>query len=110
MGHTVEKLTKHDKQSWTEEELEFLKQNYKILPCEEIAAKLNKTLYSVKLKRSLLGFRKIYKPVQVGEIFGRLRVVSEADRLYGEIGRIYNCECICGNFHKAVGAELRRGN
>lgn len=50
------------------------------------------------------------KPVKVGEIFGRLTVVSEDTKQNMAGNRYFNCKCECGAQKLIRGASLRANN
>lgn len=61
------------KQKWTEEEIEFLKNNYQKMTCPEMAKKLERTTRSVQHKYNELGLEK--RRAQVGEIVKDWKIV-----------------------------------
>jgi len=62
------------KQKWTEEELNFLKNNYQKMTCPEMAKKLDRTTRSVQYKYNELGLEK--RRAQVGEIVKGWKIVK----------------------------------
>lgn len=50
--------------TWTEKDVEFLRENYRILSIEEISLKLNRTPHSIEVKASKIGIRKTKKWTQ----------------------------------------------
>ena len=94
---------------WTNEEIVFLKENYKASTQEQIAQKLGKTKSSVNSKVVSLELQK-QQPVQVGEIFGRLTVISVSHKKDSRHLQFYNCQCFCGEVRCVRGSSLRSGN
>ncbi len=52
------------RRKWNEEELQFLRENYGVLPLEEIAEKLNRTIPSIKHKAERNGIKSVCKSEQ----------------------------------------------
>lgn len=55
--------------AWTEEEDDFLRQNYLEMPYDHIASKLNRSNRAIRLRRMALGLEPKYKRVPVNEHF-----------------------------------------
>jgi hypothetical protein len=97
--------------AWTEEEDKFLKDNYLTMPYEEISLKLNRTVFAIRNRRKLFKIQssKVF-PVQIGERFGRLEVLSETDRRSSGC-IVYICRCDCdGKLVYVNGHSLRQGS
>ena len=61
--HGLQKTNNHcgknkTKKNWTQDEIDFLKENYDILTQEEISSILNRTIKSIQKKMSYLGIKK----------------------------------------------------
>ena len=46
----------------------------------------------------------------IGNIYGRLTVISQSDLRYKDNKIKYNCQCICGNEIIVGAANLKKGN
>jgi len=64
---------------WSQQEIEFLKQNYGIIPTREIASKLGRTLFAVQNK-----VKKLRKKGELGHYSDKLPTLkcSETDKAY----------------------------
>lgn len=95
---------------WTNEEVEFLVNNYQSFGVNYISEKLNKSFYSVfskALKLRLTKTKKTANPVKIGEIFDRLTAISFSGNKNKK--RLVNCQCLCGNTCIVVAPDLRNG-
>lgn len=93
---------------WSEDELQYLKDNYKKNTSKELAKELGRTITSVEHKKSRLGLRvlKKYNPIEQGNIFGEWTVLyrSFVDK---RGNAYYKCKCSCGNTKEVRGTELK---
>jgi hypothetical protein len=96
--------------AWTKEELDYLHGNLEKTN-QEIADHLERTVSSVREKKSELGLKKKMENV-IGKRFGSL-VILELYSL-GKEGKQNNtyakCVCDCDNHHRAQLSEIKRGN
>lgn len=95
---------------WDEEEISFLKENHGILSAEEMSTLLDRYIKDIYYKTFTLGITRSTVPVSVGEVFGRLTVISISDkRGKNKNVRLFLCKCECGEEREVQGAHLRDG-
>lgn len=57
-----------------------------------------------------MGERMKYKPVQIGEILGRLKIINILEQRDKHGNKLFLCECTCGNKITRAGNILRNGH
>ena len=93
---------------WTDEEIQYLKDNYADMDNETLAKKLNRSKGAINVKSTYLGLLKNKKiKNEIGMKFGRLTVLNEVEPeiyIYNKSDkteklnrRRYLCLCDCGN-------------
>lgn len=88
---------------WTEQEDKFLEENYKQMPIEEIAEKLNRNHSGVQHRLSRLGY--VRDKAQVGDEHNRLKIENiYMVEKYGQ--QISLCDCLCKCGKKTIGQKL----
>ena len=98
---------------WTEEEIQYLKDNYADTDNEILAKQLNRSKGAINTRGNLLGLLKNKKTKnEIGMKFGRLTVLDEvepeiyiykkSDKTKKQNRRRYLCLCDCGN-KKVIG-------
>lgn len=94
---------------WTEEENDFIKNNYLIMKPIEMAEKLNRTVKSVWYRMQLF---KLSKPEpQVGDKFGKLTLVEKYVENNGRQNRTMGVfDCDCGKEYRGVLSQVSTGN
>lgn len=98
---------------YNKKEIQFIQQNYGVMPNKEIANRLGRTERSLEyVRRYRLGLVRPRKyplrpPITIGERFTSLVVVSlDHIRKYG---KYYLCQCDCGNRSVVLSTNLNRG-
>jgi hypothetical protein len=82
---------------WTEEEIEFVRQNYKSMTCGEMGEKLNRTERSVEHLSAKLN---LVREAQVGDRFNRLTIREKfIENKYNQRITFVICDCDCGKEH-----------
>lgn len=100
---------KKDWQPWKENELEFLKNNYKQYTRKELGILLGgRSKNAVQQQLCFLNLTRPCSPVIPGEKFFRLTVIKITD-IYKNDRRYWECKCDCGNTTLAYGSKLRSG-
>lgn len=94
---------------WTEEEIQYLKDNYADTDNEILSKQLNRSKDAIYIKSNNLGLKK--KPTSlVGNKYGKLTVISKSkEKLYGDRTG-YVCLCDCGNKIITTSDSLKSGN
>ena len=93
---------------WTDEEIQYLKDNYADMDNKTLAKKLNRSKGAINVKSTYLGLLKNKKTKnEIGMKFGRLTVLDEvepgiyiynkSDKTEKHNRRRYLCLCDCGN-------------
>jgi hypothetical protein len=96
---------------WTDQEVDFLKLNFKRLPYEEISLKLGRTISSIKMKKNTLNLKTGNQcPLQMGEKIGRLTVIKRTDKRASNGQAYFECRCDCGAIVEVIGTSVRAGN
>jgi len=94
------------KKRWTEEEIQYLINNYKIKPYFEMATELKRTENGVTNKCVRMGLI-VANPVKIGDIFGFLTVVGESSIKTPRGARQVMCECRCGTVKSIIAGNLQ---
>lgn len=93
---------------WTEIEIQFLRDNFELKSCAEIANFLQRTTRSVQHKFGQLGLER--SAPKVGEIWERLTIDEiEQEEKYGQNISYAKCTCSCGNKCKFKLTEIKSG-
>jgi hypothetical protein len=81
---------------WSEEDVQFIKDNYLNMTCEEIGKQIGRTKYSVQhVSRKLNLERPLPK---IGDKIGQLTVLEVFTKfIHGSNSTMVTCECDCGN-------------
>ena len=94
---------------WTEEEIQYLKDNYADTDTEVLAKQLKRSKGAVGVKSTYLGLKKRQVNI-IGNKYGKLTVISESkEKLYGNRTG-YVCLCDCGNKIITTSDSLKGGN
>lgn len=95
---------------WTNEQIDFLKDNHGKLTNAEIANKIGKSAGAIEKKITNLGIQKrAYKQDLVNQKFGRLTVKSFVGK--SNFGHYkWLCECECGNSVETYTCNLNSGH
>ena len=106
---------------WTDEEVQYLKENYVDTDKETLVKNLNRKIGTIRSKARQLNLRK-YEKIQLepGTKFGRLTILKEVKRIFYNWSskdgktctykhRVFLCECDCGNKKEIRASELLNG-
>lgn len=94
---------------WTEEEVEFLIDNYDKSDLDFISDRLKRSKGAIKSKAFQIGILKKRDTNLLGRKFGRLKVVKKTDRKqYGK--NVWVCECDCGGTIELNASTIKSGN
>ena len=101
------------KRTWTDEQVNILKEKYVTMPFEELISLLNKSKQAIKQKAHLLSLIKERpkQKIHANDRFGRLTVQDIEiipNRYGGEYGDI-TCKCDCGKITITISDRLLNG-
>lgn len=79
---------------WTNEEIQFLKDNYQQMSCEEIAPHINRTRRATQHMFGMLGLER--PQPQIGDTINRLTIIEKYEKKVGKQNKtVAICQCIC---------------
>lgn len=93
---------------WQQDEIDFIKQNYKTMTCGQMSIHINRTERAVEHMSANLH---LIREAQIEDKFGRLTIKSKfTEEKYGQIVTFVNCTCDCGNNHTLRLSSLVTGH
>jgi hypothetical protein len=95
---------------WTEEENQYIRDNYEVMSVHDIAKNLERKMELVRKQASRLGVKKFPKEKYIGKEYERLTIESfESVRTSGGMKIIANCKCSCGNKKQISFYKIKNG-
>ena len=107
---------------WTEEEIQYLKENYADTDDETLVKNLNRKIGAIRSKAFQFNLRKNEKlQLKIGMKFGRLTILKEVKpvtqttlskdgKTYISKHKVFLCVCDCGNEKEIRASNLLNGN
>ena len=107
---------------WTEEEIQYLKENYAETDGETLVKNLNRKIGTIRSKARKLNLRRNEKlQLKIGAKFGMLTILKEANpvaqtwfskggKTYISKHKVFLCVCDCGNEKEIRAASLLNGS
>lgn len=92
---------------WTDEDIQFLRDNIATMTHQEIADKLGRTKSAIVGKCEVHKIRKNKKPPKIGDVFNKLTVIGKP--FYQRGGAWVRCRCECGRETDISANVLRAG-
>lgn len=94
---------------FTEEQIQFIKDNYRKITAKEIGDKLGKTAHAIRRKAYLIGAAKTISDAnKPGDRFYKLILLEEVPAINGN-NRAWLCGCDCGTVKRIDQSKLREG-
>lgn len=102
------------KRNWTQEEEQFIVENYENMTNKRLAEELNRSASSIAGKKLRLGLKggavEDITAKLTGGTFGHLTVIRQSKTRLGKDKRVaWDCVCVCGNTTIVTTSELNGG-
>ena len=95
---------------WTEEEIQYLKDNYIKSDINLLSEKLKRSKDTIYNKAGKIGLHKHISDKFIGKKYGMLTVIGLTGKKSNFNKNIYLCLCDCGNKHEVTITSLVNGN
>ena len=95
---------------WTEEEIQYLKDNYLNSDIESLVKQLKRSKGAIYKKVGKIGLHKHISDNYIGKKYGMLTVIGLTGKKAKFNKHIYLCICDCGNKHEVTITNLVNGN
>lgn len=95
---------------WTEEEIQYLKDNYIKSDINLLSEKLKRSKDTIYNKAGKIGLHKHFSDNYIGKKYGMLTVIGLTGKKAKFNKNIYLCICDCGNKHEVTITSLINGN